>query len=117
LSTTTLPHLIHDLRCEPVPVTLERIAVQDHDVRQLACFECSQLIAHLDVGRGVRPHDLHEILHREHDVERLQLVLEAGFRVVGRIGAVTEDHAGVEQRACVHRHIPGLLAKANAVDD
>jgi hypothetical protein len=39
-----------------IPVTLERITVEDDDVCQLAGLERPELITHLDVRRGVWSH-------------------------------------------------------------
>src|SRR5438094_3711984 len=41
--------LHHDLGFQPIPITLQRVAIQKNHVGQLACFQCADLIAHLDV--------------------------------------------------------------------
>ena len=46
-----------------------------NDVGKLAGFERAELIAHLDVRCRVRTHQLDDVLHREHQVERLEFVL------------------------------------------
>ena len=56
-------------------------------------------------------------MRREHDVHRLELVLETGDGVVDRVGAVAEDHARVEQRARVDDHVARFFAEPHAVDD
>src|SRR5262245_44894556 len=71
--------LNHELRIQQVPVTVEGASVHEYDIGQFARFECAKFIAHLDVRSGVRSHQLDDVLHREHEVEGLQLVLEAGF--------------------------------------
>src|SRR5262245_1945853 len=117
--------LIHDhhatlydnLRLQPVPVALERVAIEQDDVGELAGFERAELIAHLNVRGSVRSHDLDHVLHREHEIERLQLVFESGFRVVRGVGAVAEHRARIEDRARVHRHVPGFFAQSHAADD
>ena len=64
-----LPALDHDPGIEQVPVTLERVSVEDDDVGELAGFEGAKLAALLDESIRNGAHELHEILRREHDVE------------------------------------------------
>src|SRR5205085_10247556 len=46
-----------ELRSQKVPIAFERVAVKHDDIRQLAGFQCAELIAHLDVGCRVRSHE------------------------------------------------------------
>src|SRR6185369_7912253 len=49
--------LLHDdLRLEPVPVALERIAGEQHDVGELAGLERAELVLHLNIRRRIRAH-------------------------------------------------------------
>src|SRR5215831_7163601 len=58
----------YDFRLQPIPIALQRIAVDQNDIGQLARLQRSKLTAHLDIRRGIRPHDLNEVLHREHQI-------------------------------------------------
>src|SRR4029450_7725200 len=109
--------LNQELRIQQVPVTAERGPVHEHDVRQLARFERAKLIAHFDIRSSVRSHQLDDVLHREHQVEGLQLVLEAGLGCIVRIRAVTVDHAGVPRRSGIDGFVSYLLAPAIAVEN
>ena len=93
------------------------LAIEKNEVGQLAAFERSQLVAHLDVGRRIRPHHLNEVLSREHHIENLQFVIQPSRGVVICVGAVAEDSARIPDRARVHRHVTGFLAQPDAVDD
>src|SRR5690348_9934188 len=59
----------HESGIQQIPVAVQRIAIDDDDVGELAHFECPELIAHLDEGGRVWSHQLDEVLRREHQVQ------------------------------------------------
>ena len=60
----------------------ERIASQDHDVGELAGLERAQVGAAADRDRGVTRHDRDQVLVREHEVQRPELVLDTNRQSV-----------------------------------
>src|SRR5687768_16026182 len=57
---------------QQIPVPVERVAGKENYVRQFADFECAEVLRSLDEGRGVRSHQLDDVLRREHQVQRAQ---------------------------------------------
>ena len=80
---------------------------QDHDVGELAGLERAQVLAAADGDRGVARHDRDQILVREHEVQRPQLVLQRIARRPARVGAVGVRDAGLEQQPRVHGPLAG----------
>jgi len=62
-------------------------------------------------------HEFEDVPDREHQVERLQLVLEARLRIVVRVGAVAVDDARIPRRARIDRLVARFLAAAVAVEN
>src|SRR4051812_7207860 len=105
-----------DLGVQQIPVPIERIAVEDDDVRELARFERAPVIALVNERGGVRTHQLDDVLRREHHVDRLELVRESVLRQISRVGAESVDDARIPQRARVDGLLAGFTSIASAPD-
>src|SRR5689334_12825264 len=64
---------------QQIPVAIQRIAIDDDDVGELADFERPEPIAHLDECGRVGSHHLDEVSRREHEIQRSQFMGQAGF--------------------------------------
>src|SRR5690606_27892594 len=83
---------------------LERIAVDDDDIRELARLEGAELVALQRRGRRVLREDRDDVLRREQRAERAQLVDQRLLRRPRRIRAVAIGYeAGLPQEPRVDR--------------
>src|SRR5687768_6594125 len=74
--------LDYDFRFQQVPVAVERIAGEEDHVSQLTSLQRPKVLALLNEGGGVGPHELDDVLHRKHQIEGAQFMREARLRLI-----------------------------------
>src|SRR5688572_21959331 len=94
---------------------LQRIAVDDREIGDVARRDGTELVRHLDERGRVRTHELDDVARREHQVQHFQLVVQTVDRQVVRVGAETVDDAVVPERPRVDGFLAGGI-RARAED-